>query len=170
MSFKRSLAAPTALATMVMTTVPEEPATASEGGCHMKVSHRITRLVAVGLAAGALASPVASARPMPVDPPLPPSAPEVASDVQSTARELARSAETAVSQRDSALISQGLTERPATNVVRVDGLASVPAPADAFDWLDAAIGAAGALGLALLAAGGTLAVRRRTHREGAVAA
>jgi hypothetical protein len=169
MSFKRSLAAPTALATMVMTTVPEEPATASEGGCHMKVSHRITRLVAVGLAAGALASPVASARPMPVDPPLPPSAPEVASDVQSTARELARSAETAVSRRDSALISQGLTERPATNVVRVNGLASVPAPADAFDWLDAAIGA-GALGLALLAAGGTLAVRRRTHREGAVAA
>src|SRR4051794_12374372 len=167
MGFKRSLAAPGALATMVMTTLPEEPATASEGGCHMKVSHRITRLVAVGLAAGALASPVASARP--VDSPVPPSAPEVASDVQSTARELARSAETAVSQRDSALISQGLTERPATNVVRVDGLASLPAPADAFDWLDAAIGA-GALGLALLAAGGTLAVRRRTHRDGAVAA
>src|SRR3954454_7321216 len=168
MGFKRSLAAPTALATMVMTTLPEKPATASEGGCHMKVSHRITRFVAVGLAAGALASPVASARP--VDSPVPPSDPEVASDVQSTARELARSAETAVSQRDSALISQGLTERPATNVVRVDGLASLPAPADGFDWLDAAIGAAGALGLALLAAGGTLAVRRRTHREGAVAA
>src|SRR4051812_31697699 len=168
MGFKRSLAAPAALATMLMTTLPEEPATASEGGRHMKVSHRITRLVAVALAAGALASPVASARP--VDSPVPPSSPEVASDAHSTAPELARSAETAVSQRDAALISQGLMEPPATNVVRVDGLASVPAPADGFDWLDAAIGAAGALGLALLAAGGTLAVRRRTHREGAVAA
>src|SRR3954447_27080164 len=197
MSFKRSLAAPTALATVVMTTVPEEPATASEGGCHMKFSHRITCLVAVGLAAGALASPVASARPAPVDSPVPPRSPEVALNAQSNAREVARSAETAVSQRDAAraqeayyssyqpqpaqdlrspdtrdaaLISQGLMEPPTTNVVRVDRLASVPAPADGFDWLDAAIGAAGALGLALLAAGGTLAVRRRTHREGAVAA
>jgi hypothetical protein len=34
----------------------------------MKVSHRITRLVAAGLIAGALAAPAASARPAPLDP------------------------------------------------------------------------------------------------------
>ena len=33
----------------------------------MKVSHRITRLVAVGLAAGALAAPTAGAAPAPLD-------------------------------------------------------------------------------------------------------
>ena len=157
----------------------------------MKVSHRIPRLVAVGLAAGALASPVASARPAPVDSGVLPSAREVARNAQSQAREVARSAETAISQRDAAhssyqpqpaqdlrspdtqdaaLISQGLMEPPTTNVVRVDGLASVPAPADGFDWLDAALGAAGALGLALLVAGGTLAVRHRAHHDDAVAA
>ena len=37
----------------------------------MKVSHRITRLVTVGLAAGALAAPAASARPMGPDSPSP---------------------------------------------------------------------------------------------------
>ena len=35
----------------------------------MKVSHRITRLVLIGLAVLALAAPVASARPAPVDTP-----------------------------------------------------------------------------------------------------
>ena len=35
----------------------------------MKVSHRITRLVAAGLVAGALAAPAASARPAPLDSP-----------------------------------------------------------------------------------------------------
>ncbi len=35
----------------------------------MKVSHRITRLVAVGLATGALVAPAASARPMAPDSP-----------------------------------------------------------------------------------------------------
>src|SRR3954449_9755726 len=105
MGFKRSLAAPGALATMVMTTLPEEPATASEGGCHMMVSHRITRLVAVGLAAGALASPVASARPLPVG-----YSPHPVQDLRSP------------DTRDAALISQGLIPPPTTNVVRVDEL------------------------------------------------
>jgi hypothetical protein len=39
----------------------------------MKVSHRITRLVALGLATSALAAPAASARPAPLDTPVPPS-------------------------------------------------------------------------------------------------
>jgi hypothetical protein len=124
----------------------------------MKFSHRITRLVAVGLAAGALASPVASARPVPVDWPSPPSQPQPAADLRSP------------DTRDAALISQGLMEPTTTNVVRVSRPATVLAPADGFDWLDAAIGAAGALGLALLAAGGTLLVRRHSHHDGAVAA
>ena len=38
----------------------------------MNVSHRITRLAAAGLIAGALAAPAASARPAPLDPPVPP--------------------------------------------------------------------------------------------------
>ena len=42
----------------------------------MKVSHRITRLVAAGLVAGALAAPAASARPAPLDTPVPPSSGE----------------------------------------------------------------------------------------------
>ena len=37
----------------------------------MKVPHRITRLVLVGLAVLALAAPVASARPAPADTPIP---------------------------------------------------------------------------------------------------
>jgi hypothetical protein len=42
----------------------------------MKVSHRITRLVAVSLAAGALVTPAASARPTGPDSPVPPSSGE----------------------------------------------------------------------------------------------
>jgi hypothetical protein len=38
----------------------------------MKVSHRITRLVLIGLAVLALAAPAASARPAPADTPVPP--------------------------------------------------------------------------------------------------
>ena len=42
----------------------------------MKVSHRITRLVLIGLAVVALAAPVASARPAPADTPTGPVQPE----------------------------------------------------------------------------------------------
>jgi hypothetical protein len=42
----------------------------------MKVSHRITRLVLIGLAVLALAAPMASARPAPVDTPTGPVQPE----------------------------------------------------------------------------------------------
>jgi hypothetical protein len=42
----------------------------------MKVSHRITRLVLIGLAVLALAAPVASARPAPADTPTGPVQPE----------------------------------------------------------------------------------------------
>jgi hypothetical protein len=42
----------------------------------MKVSHRITRLVLIGLAVLALAAPVASARPAPADTPTGPAQPE----------------------------------------------------------------------------------------------
>ena len=42
----------------------------------MKVSHRITRLVLIALAALALAAPVASARPAPADTPTGPVQPE----------------------------------------------------------------------------------------------
>ena len=42
----------------------------------MKVSHRITRLVLIGLAVLAIAAPVASARPAPIDTPTGPVQPE----------------------------------------------------------------------------------------------
>jgi hypothetical protein len=42
----------------------------------MQVSHRITRLVLIGLAVLALAAPVASARPAPADTPVGPPQPE----------------------------------------------------------------------------------------------
>jgi hypothetical protein len=66
--------------------------------------------------------------------------------------------------RDAALISQGLLEQhtpPSTIVVE----RSVPAaaPAGGFDWLDAAIGAAFALGIGMLGTAALVATRRRTH-------
>jgi hypothetical protein len=67
--------------------------------------------------------------------------------------------------RDAALISQGLMEQPTTTIT-VDPTPDPagPPPSNGFHWLDAAIGAAGALGLTLIATGTTVAVRRRTRR------
>jgi hypothetical protein len=65
--------------------------------------------------------------------------------------------------RDAALISQGLLERQTPNTIVVEHRVTAPAPAGGFEWLDAAIGAASALGIALLGAAALLAARRRTH-------
>jgi hypothetical protein len=73
--------------------------------------------------------------------------------------------------RDAALISQGLIEQPTStiSVDRAPGPAAAPLPTNGFDLIDALIGAAGALGVALLATGAALAGRRRMHREEPVA-
>jgi hypothetical protein len=76
--------------------------------------------------------------------------------------------------RDAALAAQGLLELKPTTTVGIDrtpGAATVATPADGgFDWVDAAIGAAGALGIAMLATGAALVVRRRSHRDQPLAA
>jgi hypothetical protein len=61
--------------------------------------------------------------------------------------------------RDAALISQGLMEEPPETIV----VTSRPAPG--FDWLDAAIGAAFALGVGLLGAAAVVATRRRGREQ-----
>jgi hypothetical protein len=75
--------------------------------------------------------------------------------------------------RDAALIAQGLKEQPTTATPVIDRTkapVAVEAPKSEFDWIDAAIGAAGALGVVLLTTGTMLAVRRRSHRDQPVAA
>jgi hypothetical protein len=58
--------------------------------------------------------------------------------------------------RDAALISQGPMQQPTTTITvdRAPGPAAVRAPSNGFDWLDVAVGAAGALGLALIVTAG----------------
>jgi hypothetical protein len=74
--------------------------------------------------------------------------------------------------RDAALSSQGLLPKGPSATVSVDRApdpAPVAATTSGFDWLDAVIGATGALGLVLIATGMTLAIRRRTHSDDPVA-
>jgi hypothetical protein len=70
--------------------------------------------------------------------------------------------------RDAALISEGRMERPTSTTPRIHPVPGDPAaraPSRGFDRLDAAIGAAAVLGLALVATGTGLAVRRRTRGD-----
>jgi hypothetical protein len=69
--------------------------------------------------------------------------------------------------RDAELISHGLLRLEPT---RTPAPATVATPSSGFDWVDAAIGAAAALGIALLASGAALVVRRRSHRDEPLAA
>jgi hypothetical protein len=74
--------------------------------------------------------------------------------------------------RDAALSSQGLLPLGPSTTISVDRApvaAPVVAATSGFSWLDAMIGAAGALGLALIATGMTVALRRRTHDDDPVA-
>jgi hypothetical protein len=112
---------------------------------------RLTRSAALGLAIAALAAPAASADPHGQDPnyPLP----------ETTYQDL-RSPDA----RDAA-DGRGTFNAPEVTVVKVP--AAQPAPAsDGLDWGDAGIGAAGVLGLVLVALGGSLAVVKtsRTSR------
>jgi hypothetical protein len=59
----------------------------------------------------------------------------------------------------------GLVERPSPSVGGVRARSVADAQPGGFDWGDAAIGAAGAIGLAMLATGTAFALRRRTHRD-----
>src|SRR5262245_28225321 len=61
--------------------------------------------------------------------------------------------------RDAALISQGLLQQRTPNTIVVEHRVAAPAPTAGFEWLDAAIGAAVALGIALLGAAAVLAAR-----------
>lgn len=58
------------------------------------------------------------------------------------------------------------TDAPDIRVVRITQPAPTPASADgALDWPDTLVGAGGALGLTLLAIGGTLVLVRRRHPQ-----
>jgi len=58
------------------------------------------------------------------------------------------------------------TDTPEIRVVRITQPAPTPASADgALDWADTLVGAGGALGLTLLAIGGTLVLVRRRHPQ-----
>jgi hypothetical protein len=70
--------------------------------------------------------------------------------------------------RDAALISQGLLPQQPTSTISIDrtpGTATVQTPATQFDWAAAAIGAAGTLGMVLLATGAAIGTRRRRQPD-----
>jgi hypothetical protein len=112
---------------------------------------RLTRSAALGLAIAALAAPAASADPYAQDPnyPLP----------ETTYQDL-RSPDA----RDAA-DGRGTFNAPDVTVVRVPAPRTAPA-ADGLDWNDVGIGAAGVVGLALIAVGGGVAIVKtsRTSR------
>jgi hypothetical protein len=109
-------------------------------------SHKIRTTLALTMALGAVVPAAGQAR-LATDPAAPASSPATVHDVKS-AYDLRRAAQTS---------SLAGTVDPQRHVI------TVSAPSG-FDWGDAAIGAAGGLGLALAAVGGTLAVAgRRRH-------
>jgi hypothetical protein len=55
--------------------------------------------------------------------------------------------------------------RPPTTTTRITPGVAHPAPEDAFDWLDAGIGGAAALGLGLVGAGTSVVVARRRQQR-----
>jgi hypothetical protein len=114
---------------------------------------RLTRSAALGLTIAALAASPALADPYASDPnyPLPDSTPTYQDLRSPDARDAAE--------------GRGTFNAPEVTVVRVP--ASSPAPAaDGLDWTDAGIGAAGVLGLVLIAVGGGVAIVKtsRTSR------
>lgn len=112
---------------------------------------RLTRCAALGLAITALAATPAIADPHAQDPNYP---------LESVAYQDLRSPDA----RDAAE-GRGTFNAPEVTVVKVP--ADSPAPAsDGLDWSDVGIGAAGVLGLVLIAIGGAVAVVRtsRTSR------
>jgi hypothetical protein len=112
---------------------------------------RLTRSAALGLTIAALAAPAAIADPYAQDPnyPLP----------ETTYQDL-RSPDA----RDAAE-GRGTFNAPEVTVVKVPAPSTAPA-ADGLDWNDVGIGAAGVLGLALIAVGGGVAIIKtsRTSR------
>jgi hypothetical protein len=127
-------------------------------------SHTIRTTLALTMALGAVA-PAAHAR-LAVEPVPPASTSTSVQDIKS-AQDLRRGAQTSTSVQD---------VKSAQDLRRVAGTSSLAGTVDpgrqvitvsapgGFDWGDAAIGAAGGLGLALAAVGGTLAVAgRRRH-------
>jgi hypothetical protein len=113
---------------------------------------RLTRSAALGLAIAAVAAPAASADPHAQDPNYP---------VQAVAIQDLRSPDA----RD-ASEGRGTFNAPEVTVVRVPATAPVAPAADGLDWNDVGIGAAGVLGLSLIALGGAVAVVKtsRTSR------
>ena len=112
---------------------------------------RLTRSAALGLAIAALAAPAAVADPHAQDPNYP---------LQGVGYQDLRSPDA----RDAAQ-GRGTFNAPEVTVVKVP--AANPAPAaDGLDWADVGIGAAGVLGLALIAFGGGAAIVKtsRTSR------
>jgi hypothetical protein len=71
--------------------------------------------------------------------------------------------------RDATLISMGLREQPTTIAPAGHSSSTAATSSLGFDWADAAVGAAIMLGVLLVAAGGTVAFRRRAHRHHAIA-
>ena len=112
---------------------------------------RLTRSAALGLTIAALAAPAALADPRAQDPNYP---------IQGAASQDLRSPDA----RDAAE-GRGTFNSPEVTVVKVPVDSPAPA-ADGLDWNDVGIGAAGVLGLTLIALGGAFAVVKtsRTSR------
>jgi hypothetical protein len=113
---------------------------------------RLTRSAALGLAIAALAAPTALADPHAQDPNYP---------IQGAAYQDLRSPDA----RDAAE-GRGTFNAPEVTVVKVPANPPATPVADELDWSDVGIGAAGVLGLTLIALGGTVAVVKtsRTSR------
>ena len=113
---------------------------------------RLTRSAALGLAIAALAAPAAIADPHAQDPNYP---------IQGVAGQDLRSPDA----RDAAE-GRGTFNAPEVTVVRVPAPQPAAPAADGLDWNDVGIGAAGVVGLTLIALGGAFAVVKtsRTSR------
>jgi hypothetical protein len=112
---------------------------------------RLTRSAALGLAIAALAAPTAIADPYASDPNYP---------LEGAGYQDLRSPDA----RDAAQ-GRGTFNSPEVTVVKLPAASPAPA-ADGLDWDDVGIGAAGVLGLTLVALGGAVAVVKtsRTSR------
>jgi hypothetical protein len=115
---------------------------------------RLTRSAALSLAIAALAAPTAMADQHASDPMYP---------LQGAGYQDLRSPDA----RDAAQ-GRGTFNAPEVTVVKVPAPTTAAPAADGLDWNDVGIGAAGVLGLALIACGGAFAVVR-TSRTGRTA-
>jgi hypothetical protein len=123
---------------------------------------RITRVTAIGLAAGAVAAPVAAARPARMAPNTGLAAVSASQQQQLQAATHPAAAVHTYARQDKQLIPSSPSGGPVSTAP-----ASAPAATSGsgFDWADAGIGAAGGLVISVVGIGGAFALSQRRSRR-----